>query len=120
MYIWYLYLICLSRGAEFRTCFQQIGGLRALTDAPLIAVTATAPKAIQSKICDSLGLKEPAVISQTLDRPNIYFSCSKSKGLNVSDYILIRCPIIHIDCAFTLSYPERYEWSDCLSKNWEA
>ena len=55
-------MIYSSRGADFRTCFGKIGGLRALTDAPLIAVTATAPKAIQANICDSLGLKEPAVI----------------------------------------------------------
>ena len=72
-------------GAQFRTCFRKIGGLRALTDVPLIAVTATAPIVVQSEICDSLGLKEPAVILQTLDRPNIFLSCSKSKGLNVNE-----------------------------------
>ena len=44
-------------------------------------------KPFQANICDSLGLKEPAVISQTLDRPNIFLSCSKSKGLNVTDYV---------------------------------
>ena len=41
-------MIYSSRGAEFRMYFGKIGGLRALTDAPLIAVTATAPKAIQA------------------------------------------------------------------------
>lgn len=55
-----------------------------MTDAPFMALTATAPQDIKSTICKSLCLKEPAMVSQTLDRPNIYLSASKSKGLNVS------------------------------------
>ena len=55
-----------------------------MTDAPVIALTATAPHNIQTTICESLALKEPAVVSHTLDRPNIYLSASKSKGFDVS------------------------------------
>lgn len=81
----YMYMyILLFRGPHFRTCFQQIGGLRALTDVPIIGLTATAPHAIRTSICSSLGLSEPAVILQTLDRPNIYLSTSKSRGVSVS------------------------------------
>ena len=76
-----------SRGPEFRTCFREIGGLRALSDAPIIALTATAPHGIKTSICDSLGLSEPAVILQTLDRPNIYLSTCKSRGLRVSSSV---------------------------------
>ena len=73
-----------SRGSDFRNSFDKIGGLRALTDVPIIAVTATAPKAVESMICDSLSLQTPVVVSQSLDRPNIFLSCTKSRGLNVS------------------------------------
>ena len=76
-------IINVYRGTDFRRCFQQLGGLRALTEAPIIALTATAPEEIKSSVCDSLGLFEPAVISQTLDRPNIFFSASRSKGLTL-------------------------------------
>ena len=79
-----LHVYCTSRGKDFRKCFKEIGGLRALTDVPIMALTATAPEAMKASICSSLGLTEPVVISQTLDRPNIYFSTCKSKGLNVS------------------------------------
>ena len=82
--IFHCFMYNTSRGPDFRTCFQQLGGLRALTEVPIIALTATAPQEIKSSICASLGLSEPAVISQTLDRPNIFLSLSKSKGLNVS------------------------------------
>ena len=70
-----------SRGKDFRHCFKKIGGLRALTDVPIIALTATAPQVTRETICSSLGLTEPAVILHTLDRPNIYFS---TWDLNVS------------------------------------
>ena len=37
-----------SRDPDFRMCFQQLGGLRALTEVPIIALTATAPQEIKS------------------------------------------------------------------------
>ena len=74
----------LLRGQDFRTCFRRIGGLRAMTNAPFIALTATAPQGIKETICESLCLREPALVSHTLDRPNIFLSASKSRGLNVS------------------------------------
>ena len=55
-----------------------------MTDVPIIALTATAPKAIKISICDSLGISRPAVIALNLDRSSIYFSTSKSKGISVS------------------------------------
>ena len=79
MYMYMYVIITTCRGTDFRKCFQQLGGLRALTEAPIIALTATAPEEIKSSICDSLGLFEPAVISQTLDRPNIFSLPVKAK-----------------------------------------
>ena len=77
----------LPRGQDFRKCFRRIGGLRAMTNAPFIALTATAPYGIKETICESLCLREPALVSHTLDRPNIFLSASKSRGLNVSTRI---------------------------------
>ena len=54
-----------------------------MTNAPFIALTATAPQGIKETICESLCLREPALVSHTLDRPNIFLSASKSRGLNV-------------------------------------
>ena len=51
-----------------------------MTDAPFVALTATAPQDIKAAISKFLLLKEPAMVYQTLDRPNIYLSANKSKG----------------------------------------
>ena len=78
------YLDCICRGANFRTAFSSIGGLRALCNAPIMALTATASSETQSFIIGSLSMSEPLVISQSLNRPNIFFSASGIKSLDVS------------------------------------
>ena len=75
----------LSRGGDFRTAFQKLGGLRALTTAPFMALTATASPATQQTITELLNLADPAVMSKSLDRPNIYLSASAIKSLTVSN-----------------------------------
>ena len=72
------------RGSDFRTAFKKLGGLRALTSVPFITLSASAPALIAKDIEASLHLKTPVYISLNLDRPNIFFSYSKSKGLVVS------------------------------------
>ena len=37
------YLLGAIRGTDFRWSFSKLGGLRALTNAPFMALTATAP-----------------------------------------------------------------------------
>lgn len=64
--------------------FMKLGGLRALTNVPFMALTATASKETQTAICDSLHLNNPVVISQTVDRPNIYLSASPIRNISVS------------------------------------
>ena len=54
-----------------------------MTNAPFIALTAAA----SYTICEFLCLREPALVSHTLDRPNIFLSASKSRGLNISTHI---------------------------------
>ena len=74
----------MVRGKKFRTAFKSIGGLRALADVPFMALSASAPPLVAKVIEESLHLKSPVLISHNLDRPNIFFSFSKSKGLAVS------------------------------------
>ena len=74
----------LSRGESFRKSFKEIGGLRAIIEAPFMALTASASPSVEAKIISSLYLSSPVVISCDLDRPNIFFSVSHIKSLNVS------------------------------------
>ena len=83
--------LLLCRGRDFRTAFTRIGGLRALTDTPFMALTALAPPNIESAIVETLQLKNAAVVSRQLDRPNIYLSACQSKSLNVSLVLLAMC-----------------------------
>ncbi len=58
--------------------------MRALTDVPFMALTASAPSDIQDVIVNSLHLNDPVFVSCDLDRPNIYMSVNPIKSLNVS------------------------------------
>ena len=66
----------------------MIGGLRALCDVPIMALTATASTETQTSIVASLSMVNPIVISQPLNRPNIFFSASAIKSLEVSIDVL--------------------------------
>ena len=74
----------LTRWGKFRTAFSELGGLRALVQTPIIALTASAPLTVEKAIVDSLELKNPIMVRQELDRSNIFLSVSKKKGMNVS------------------------------------
>lgn len=74
----------IFRGSDFRTAFKRIGGLRALAHVPFMALSASAPPSVAKDIEESLHLKSPVHIKHNLDRPSIFFSFSKSKGLAVS------------------------------------
>ena len=75
--------LCVHRGHDFRMAFEKLGGLRALTDAPSMALTASAPANTQSKIIKSLHLKDPIVVSQSLDRANIFLSTSPIRSVKI-------------------------------------
>ena len=77
------------RGPDFRTSFKKIGGLRALAGVPFMALSASAPPPVAEAIEKSLVLKSPVHIENSLDRPNIFFSVSKSKGLAVSNHLFM-------------------------------
>lgn len=88
-----LLLICL-RGSDFRNSFFRLGVLQALSKAPFIALTASAPPHVQAEILSSIHMHDPLFVSQPLDRPNIYMSASKSLGVKVIHYM--QNGIVHI------------------------
>ena len=65
------------RGPKFQTAFQKLGGLRAVTKAPIMALTASAPPAFEREIVNSLVLIHPTVVRQQLSRPNMCISVGK-------------------------------------------
>ena len=77
-------------GEQFRTAFGSIGGLRALSCAPIMALTATASSETQSAILTSLSMNEAVAVSQPLNRANIFFSASGIKSLRVSTQLIVR------------------------------
>ena len=72
------------RSCKFWKSLEKIGGMRALTNAPVMALTASASSGIQHAIVSSLHLVDPVVVAQSLDRPNIFFSVGDIRGITVS------------------------------------
>ena len=61
----------------------MIGEIRALTSAPFMALSASAPPNVEVEMIDSLDLSHLQSFLH-LNRPNIYFSASCKYSLNVS------------------------------------
>ena len=65
---------CISQwGYDFRPDYLNIGRLRELTDAPVIALTATATPAVADDIMERLGFKEKCIIKSGFERPNLSY-----------------------------------------------
>ena len=87
-----LLLIC-PRGSGFRESFSRLGGLLALSKAPL---TASAPPHVEAEILSSLHMHDPVFVSQPLNRPNIYIHASASRSVGELDHG--HCVYIHVTC----------------------
>ena len=75
---------CFCRGSNFRTAFKKLGGLRAITKAPFMALSASALPAFERDIVTSLVLANPVTVKQRLNRPNICISVGKKLAVTVS------------------------------------
>ena len=65
---------CISQwGYDFRPDYLQIGRLRELVDAPVIALTATATPQVAEDIMDRLCFKEKCLIKSGFERPNLSY-----------------------------------------------
>ena len=65
---------CISQwGYDFRPDYLNIGALRQLVDAPIIALTATATPKVADDIMDRLGFSEKCLIKSGFERPNLSY-----------------------------------------------
>ncbi len=65
---------CISQwGYDFRPDYLEIGKLRELVDAPVIALTATATPQVADDIMDRLGFEDKCLIKSGFERPNLSY-----------------------------------------------
>ena len=65
---------CISQwGYDFRPDYLDIGKLRELVDAPVIALTATATPTVAQNIMERLGFEEKCMIKSGFERPNLSY-----------------------------------------------
>ena len=65
---------CISQwGYDFRPDYLQIGKIRELVDAPVIALTATATPQVADDIMERLGFEEKCLIKSGFERPNLSY-----------------------------------------------
>jgi ATP-dependent DNA helicase RecQ len=66
---------CVSQwGHDFRPEYMRLAELRAVVDAPMIALTATATPRVLAEITSALQLRAPASVRGDFRRPNLAFS----------------------------------------------
>ncbi len=73
---------CISQwGHDFRPEYLRIGCLRDLTEAPFMALTATATPRVRAEISESLRLRDPVQVRMSFDRPNLHWAVRRVDGL---------------------------------------
>lgn len=83
---------CISQwGNDFRPSYQRISEfLNALgTRPPVMALTATATRAVRKDILGALGLRDPLVVLASFDRPNLKFCVARPRGRAEKDEQLV-------------------------------
>ena len=69
---------CISHwGYDFRPDYLQIGKIREVVDAPVIALTATATPEVADDIMEKLGFKEKTLLKSGFERPNLSYIVRK-------------------------------------------
>lgn len=69
---------CISQwGYDFRPDYLQIGRLRELVDAPVIALTATATPKVCEDMMEKLGFDDKCLIKSGFERPNLSYIVRK-------------------------------------------
>ncbi len=69
---------CISQwGHDFRPSYRRLRGLREELDVPVLALTATATRAVARDILRELGMHRPAGYKGSFFRPNLRIGCRK-------------------------------------------
>lgn len=79
---------CISQwGYDFRPDYLQIGSLREVIDAPVMALTATATPKVAEDIMDRLAFRERLLLKSGFERPNLSYivRCSDDKNGQLLD-----------------------------------
>ena len=83
---------CISQwGNDFRPSYQRIIEFLDALPArpPVMALTATATRAVRKDIVSALGLRDPFVVIASFDRPNLSFAVSRPRGGAEKDRMLV-------------------------------
>ncbi|HZS61779.1 MAG TPA: ATP-dependent DNA helicase RecQ [Gemmatimonadaceae bacterium] len=81
---------CISEwGHDFRPSYQRLGALRsALGNPTVIALTATATRAVRNDITTQLELRDPEIVVTGFDRTNLTYHVIKAKNDAQKDAVL--------------------------------
>ncbi len=73
---------CVSEwGHDFRPAYRELAGMRQVCpNAPVIALTATAPQMVREDILSQLGLRQPRRFVSGFNRPNLTYAVTPKKN----------------------------------------
>ncbi len=108
---------CISQwGYDFRPDYLQIGELREIVDAPVIALTATATPKVAEDIMDRLGFGERNLIKSGFERPNLSYIVRRCED-KLGQLLNICCSVAGTGIVYVRSRAKTEELSAFLNAN---